>query len=143
MSSSGLSRLSQISPRKLGVIGVIGATFLVVGFVMDVRIIIETPPLGDVTGTFELLWNLIIGMATIGSFLLAINNRRTERGEDNGTPTELKIEGENHDIHLNLYLSGEPSNSRGSEELTAEIEEDESDGDRSGGNADGEGNDVS
>jgi len=111
------------SPLFFGILGLIALLFLVLSYLIKVRIILESPAYGDVTGVVGAVWSICLGIATIGSFMLAIHNFR--RGTDSDGPaTDFSIEGENHDIDVHLHVNENQENEGGS--LQPETERDES-----------------
>lgn len=95
----------RYSPIELAAVGVFALVFLAISYVVDVRIILETPNYGDVTAVLGTLWRTILGITTIGSFLLAVYNLRTDSTRSNGPATGFSIRGENHDIDFHIHMS--------------------------------------
>ena len=77
-----LNRLK--SPTALTTLGTAGLVLLILSFIVEVRIIFEYPAYGDITGVVRGLWSLILGIATLGSFALAIHSYR--RDDDSSGP---------------------------------------------------------
>jgi len=96
-----LNRLK--SPTTLLALGIGGVILLVIGLVIEVRIIVENPAYGDVTDVVRGIWNLSIALATLGSFVLAVYNYRRDDDTD-GPPTQFSVRGENHDIDFHLHM---------------------------------------
>lgn len=103
----------QFSPRTLALAGSIGVALLAVSFLVELRIVLLRPYYGEITGLVRAAWQIAAGLATIGSFLLAIYNARRKEPSPEGPARHFEIKGENHDIdvHLHGFSSSERNNS--------------------------------
>lgn len=116
-----LNRLK--SPSALITLGTVGLILLILSFIVEIRIIFEYPAYGDVTGVVRALWSLILGIATLGSFALAVHNYR--RDDDSGGPsTQFSVRGRNHDIDFHIHI-GEPDESNEPAQRQGKGEEDD------------------
>lgn len=102
----------QFSPRTLALVGLIGIALLAVSFLVELRIVLLRPNYGEITGLVRAAWRIAVGVATIGSFLLATYNVRREEPSSTGPARHFEIKGENHDIdvHLHGFSSSERNN---------------------------------
>lgn len=116
-----LNRLK--SPSALITFGAVGLSLLILGFIIEVRIIFEHPAYGDVTGIVQGLWRLILGIATLGSFSLAVHNYRRD-DDSTGPSTQFSVRGRDHDIDFHVHIGG-PTESRGSAQQQEEGEVDD------------------
>lgn len=116
-----LNRLK--SPSVLITLGTVGLILFILSLVVEVRIIFEYPAYGDVTGVVRGLWSLILGIATLGSFALAVHNYRRD-DDSSGPPTQFSVRGRNHDIDFHVHI-GEPDGSREPPQRREEAEADE------------------
>lgn len=96
------------SPTVPLLVGGISLLLFAASFVVDVRIIFERPNYGDVTAIVELIWRAVLGVATLGSFLLEIYNFRSKAESADDSITGLEIGGMNHDIDFHVHVSGAP-----------------------------------
>jgi len=87
----------------LVLLGIGGLLLLSLSFVVEVRIVVESPALGDVTGIVQLLWNVILGIATLGSFALAVYNYQQDT-DSCPPPIRFSVKGRNHDIDFHLHM---------------------------------------
>ncbi|WP_136688263.1 hypothetical protein [Halorhabdus amylolytica] len=92
-------------PHVFALVGGITLTLLILSFLVEVRIIVESPDYGDVTSISSTLWQTILGLTTIGSFVLAVYNYRAEIDNSDGPATEFTIRGRNHDIDFHLHVA--------------------------------------
>lgn len=94
----------RYSPRVLVAVGTVTLAFLALSFVVEIRVVIETPRVGNVTRLIQTFWRVFLGIATIGSFLLAIYNRTTDEHSPRGTARGFEIRGRNHDIDFHVHV---------------------------------------
>ncbi|WP_157884850.1 hypothetical protein [Halorubrum aethiopicum] len=118
-----LNRLK--SPGSLLVLGTVGFILLILTFIIEVRIIFENPAFGDITDVFRVFWSLILAVATLGSFALAVHSYRRD-DDPSGPPTQFSVRGRNHDIDFHVHI-GESDDSGESEQPQEEHEEAEED----------------
>lgn len=111
------------SPSVLITLGTVGLILFILSLVVEVRIIFEYPAYGDVTGVVRGLWSLILGIATLGSFALAVHNYRRD-DDSSGPPTQFSVRGRNHDIDFHVHI-GEPDESSEPPQRREEGEEDD------------------
>lgn len=116
-----LNRLK--SPSVLITLGTVGLILLILSFIVEVRIIFEYPAFGDITGVVRVLWNLILAIATLGSFALAVHNYRRD-DDSSGPSTRFSVRGRNHDIDFHVHI-GEPDESSEPAQHQEEGEEDD------------------
>lgn len=93
----------QYSSRTLTLVGSIGIALLAVSFFLEIRIVVTRPNYGNVTGAVRLGWRIAVGLATLGSFLLAIHNARRADSSTEGPAKRFEIKGANHDIDVHLH----------------------------------------
>jgi len=98
----------RYSSRTFALLGGVGLLLLFASVLIEVRIVVDRPHLGDVSAVLGAIWQLSIGLATLGSFLLAGYNHVRSGGPSDGTVRALEIRGRNHDIdvHLNVPNPG-------------------------------------
>jgi len=124
--SSYLYKLRTSSSFLAGV-GLVAFAILVCSFVIRVRIILEYPAYGDVTGVVGTIWSIILGGATIGSFALAVHNYRTV-DESKGPATKFIVEGdikgEGQEVNIVLPSNSSPQAEEYQQEHTDETSED-------------------
>lgn len=96
----------KLSPRTLVLAGSIGIALLTLSVFVEVRIVVVTPDFGEVTGLVHFVWQISIGLATIGSFLFAIDNARRGESSPEGPARHFEIKGRNHDIDVHLHGIG-------------------------------------
>jgi hypothetical protein len=89
-----------LSSRKLLIIGFIALCLFSASFFVDIQIIVVSPEYGDVTGIFQGVWRVVLGLATIGSFLLGYRQTAEGRSGSNGPVTQVEIGGMGHEIHV-------------------------------------------
>lgn len=116
-----LNRLK--SPSVLITLGTVGLILLILSFIVEVRIIFEYPAYGDITGVVRGFWSLILGIATLGSFALAVQNYRRD-DDSRGPSTHFSVRGRNHDIDFHVHF-GEPDESSEPAQQEEESEEDD------------------
>lgn len=116
--------LRKYSPLTLVSLGVIGLVLLAVTYFVKVRIILVHPNYGDVTAIVQGFWRLAVGLATIGSFLLAAHNHTSSTESNSGPATGFSIQGENHDIDVYLNV-GEDDEAEGGDRRRREEDESE------------------
>lgn len=115
-----LNRLK--SPYALLALGTAGLILLCLTFIIEVRIIFENPAFGDITGSLRSLWSLILAVATLGSFALAVHSYRRD-DDPSGPSTQFSVRGRNHDIDFHVHI-GESDESNESTHHQEEGEED-------------------
>lgn len=115
-----LNRLK--SPYALLALGTAGLILLILTFIIEVRIIFEDPAFGDITGLLRSLWSLILAVATLGSFALAVHSYRRD-DDPSGPSTQFSVRGRNHDIDFHVHI-GEFDESNESTHHQEEGEED-------------------
>lgn len=93
------------SPTVLLLVGGISLLLFVASFAVEVRIIFERPSYGDVTVIVELIWRTVLGIATLGSFLLEIHTLRSDTEANEESIKGLEINGMNHDIDFHVHVS--------------------------------------
>ncbi|WP_436930115.1 hypothetical protein [Halosimplex halobium] len=93
----------RISPRVLLLGGLVGVALLVASLLVEVRVVVTSPDLGDVTGVLRTLWRTLLAIATLGSFLLAVRNARDDGTSSDSPARTFEIKGENHDIDVHLH----------------------------------------
>jgi hypothetical protein len=91
------------SSKRLATIGTITLLLLVFTTVVQIRIVLERPNYGDVTDTFWTIWQGVLVVATVGSFLIAIHNTFRNNAESDGAAARFQIGGENHDIDVHFH----------------------------------------
>lgn len=81
-------------------VGILALLLFGASYVVDVRVVVVDPDYGDVTSAVRLLWRAILGVTTIGSFLLGI--RELVGGDDgpDGPATRVEIGGTGHEINV-------------------------------------------
>ncbi|MCG1002604.1 MULTISPECIES: hypothetical protein [Halobacterium] len=124
--SSYLYRL-RTSPRFLAAVGVVAFAILICSFIIRVRIILEYPAFGDITGVVGTIWSVILSGATLGSFGLAVHNYRTDdesEGPATGFTVEGDIKGEGHEFHLYLSPDGSEQAEENQQNHSGDIDED-------------------
>lgn len=99
--------IGDYSPTVLVASGVAGLILLVATAVIEIRIIVEQPALGDVTTLVEAAVRVGLGVATLGSFLLALNNYLSEAPETGGPERTIVIQGRDHDIYIDVDMNEE------------------------------------
>jgi hypothetical protein len=91
----------NLSPTLLLLGGVLTALLLVVSHTLiDVRIVVLRPNVGTVTSLVTGLWEATLGIATLGSFGLAVWNHISDSGHDSGPTQEISIS-ENDEVIVN------------------------------------------
>lgn len=91
----------RYSPRTLLVVGTVALLLLVASLLVEVRIILESPEYGDVTGLVQPVWQAVLGLTTIGSFLIGVYTLVTDaEGEPSGPAASVEIKGTGHEIHV-------------------------------------------
>jgi fluoride ion exporter CrcB/FEX len=103
MDSSELS-YRRYFPLGLLLVGLVALFLFGVSYFVEIRIIVEKPRYGDVTGIVRTFWRAILGVTTIGSFLLGVYALVGDEEESDGPPTKVEIKGTGHDI--DVYPSG-------------------------------------
>lgn len=93
----------QFSSRTLLVVGFVAVVLLATSFLVEVRIIVTDPNYGDVTQVLRASWQVLLGVATLGSFLLAVLNARADDVSTESPARAFEIKGENHDIDFHLH----------------------------------------
>ena len=96
MSRSRWALVRRVSPLALLTIGVVAVGLLLAARLVAVRVVVVHPPLGDVSGTVGTVWDVSLGVATFGSFALAVSNYRRPR--DNDTEDQTIVSGDNNDV---------------------------------------------
>lgn len=96
------SDIRQISPHLLVLFGIATLGLLTLSFLLEVRIIVTTPKLGDISRGFQTIWRVLFSVSTIASFLLAGYNALTADSGVAGPATTFEIKGDNHDIDFHL-----------------------------------------
>lgn len=91
-------------PFVFVLVGGVALTLLILSFLIEVRIIVESPNYGDITSVIVTLWQAILGLTTIGSFLLAAYNYRAKLDDSEGPATGFTIHGQNHDIDFHFHV---------------------------------------
>jgi hypothetical protein len=126
----------RYSPRFLFVVSVATLELLVVSFLVDVRIVLERPNYGDVTTTVRVLWRVVLGLATLGSFLIGVYNS-VSREADGGPTRGFEIKGRNHDIDFHVHIGDLSKQHEADEQGTREEQSGAVNGTQSEKNADG------
>jgi hypothetical protein len=103
-------------PYVFVLVGGVALALFVLSFLVEVRIVVENPNYGDVTSAISILWQAILGLTTVGSFVLAVYNYRTDVDDSDGPATGFTIRGENHDIDFHLHVEGDEHESDGGSE---------------------------
>lgn len=101
--------LSWLDPRQsragiILLIGIITAGLFIGSFFVTARVVVENPNYGDVTPQLELLWRVIMGIATLGSFYIGLRSLGSDTGGSEGPSTRFHFEGQNHDIDFHLHV---------------------------------------
>lgn len=96
-----LNRLKSTS--VLLVLGATGSILLILSFIIEIRIIFENPPFGDVTGFLGGVWSLLLAVATLGSFALAVHNYRRD-DDPSGPSMEFRVSGRRNDVDYHLHF---------------------------------------
>lgn len=112
------------SPSVFIILGTVGLILFTLSLIVEVRIIFEYPAYGDVTGVVRGLWRLILGIATLGSFALAIHNYRRD-DDSSGPPTQFSVRGRNHDIDFHVHIGGPDESSEPAQRREEGGEDDE------------------
>lgn len=99
----------QIHPFIFVLVGGVALTLFVLSLLIEVRVIVENPNYGDVTALLSTLIQAILGLTTVGSFLLAVYNYRADGGDGDGTGTRFTIRGRHHDIDVHLHVGDDDS----------------------------------
>lgn len=94
----------QYFPTALLFGSLVGLFLLGASYVVEVRIIVEEPRYGDVTTLARTLWRAVLGITTVGSFLIGVYTLVSDGDDSKGLPTKVEIKGTGHDI--NVYPSG-------------------------------------
>lgn len=94
----------RISSRPFVLLGFSALVLLLLSVLIDVRIIVERPNLGDVSAAVGAIWRLFLGLATLGSFALAAQDVIETDQPEGGTVRDLEIRGRNHDIDVHLNV---------------------------------------
>lgn len=97
----------QYLPTALLLVSLVGLFLLGASYSVEIRIIIEKPRYGDVTELARTLWRAVLGVTTIGSFLLGVYTFVRDGNDSKGLPTKVEIKGTGHDI--DVYPSGPTS----------------------------------
>lgn len=90
-------------PEVFAAIGIVALFLFLASFLVEVRIIVERPGYGDVTEEVRTVWQSALGIATIGSFLIAFYNISVARPRSESPASGLEIGGRNHDIDVHIY----------------------------------------
>lgn len=91
-------------PAVLLLVSLVALLLLGASYFVEIRIIIEEPQFGDVTEIVRTLWRAILGVTTIGSFLIGVYALASDEDDSDGLPTKVEIKGTGHDI--DVYPSG-------------------------------------
>lgn len=110
------------SPFFFVILGILGVLILVLSHFIEIRIILESPAYGDITGVVGTIWSLLLGVATLGSFALGAHNFRST-DNSGGPATEFSIEGETQDIDVHLHVNGRQENEEGAQQTATETTE--------------------
>lgn len=94
-------------PAVLLLVSLVALFLLGASYVVEIRIIVEEPQFGDVTEIVWTLWRAILGVTTIGSFLIGVYALVGDEDDSDGLPTKVEIKGTGHDI--DVYPSGSAS----------------------------------
>lgn len=97
-------------------VGVVALSLFMLSFLVEVRIIIERPSYGEVTSVASTLWQAILGLTTIGAFILAIYTYRTDVDDSEGPAMGFTIRGQNHDIDVHLHVENDGIKSKSESE---------------------------
>ncbi|WP_155118225.1 hypothetical protein [Halorubrum sp. T3] len=122
----GLRRLitgHQYNPYLFAFVGGVALALFTLSFFIELRIIIESPSYGDITSIISTIWKTILGLTTIGSFILAAYNYQTETDDSDGPATGFTIQGQNHNIDFHLHVDDTPESSRESEDTESTEDE--------------------
>ncbi|MFD1572214.1 hypothetical protein [Halorubrum laminariae] len=98
-----LNRLKSTS--VLLALGATGLLLLILSFIIEVQIIFENPPFGDVTGFLGGIWSLLLAIATLGSFALAVHNYRHD-DDPSGPSMQFSVRGRNNDVDYHVHIGG-------------------------------------
>lgn len=125
--------LDDIDPRRyslrtVSLVGIIALLLFCASYLVDVRIVVESPNYGDVTAGVAALWRLVLGVTTVGSFAIGIYSLVADDDESDGPAMGFEIKGEDHDIDIYLQL---PDEEAANEDETAADEDESGSGDSS------------
>lgn len=111
-------------PPVLLLVSLVTLFLLGASYFVEIRIVIREPQYGDVTNIVRTFWRAILGVTTIGSFLIGSYTLINDEDNSDGLPTKVEIERTGHDI--DVYPSGAVSDQEDEEENEMESEDDTS-----------------
>lgn len=93
--------LDRFDPRgRVVLVGVLALLLFVASYVVEVRIVLVNPAYGDVTSAVRLLWRAVLGVTTVGSFLLGVRELFGGKDGSDGPATRVEIGGTGHEIDV-------------------------------------------
>jgi len=96
--------LRRYSRTTIAVVGFSAITLIVLTYIVEVRIILESPNYGDVTGVVKSLFRIVsFGIGLVAS-LSTIYNTFSDKKGSQGLDTGFTIEGGNNDFHFHMGL---------------------------------------
>lgn len=116
-------------PGLLVGVATVALALLLASFFFEARVVLERPNYGNVTGTLLAFWRVVLGTATVGSFVLAVYRFLFEEARRDCSATGMEIRGRNHDIDVHLHLGGLSARGRGNGRGREASEDDSAGGD--------------
>lgn len=128
-------RYRRYFPWVLLFISLVALFLFIASYFVEIRIIIDEPRYGDVTGLVQTFWRAVLGITTIGSFLIGVYTLISDENDSEGLTTKVEIKGTGHDIDVypNEPVGRRDDGTNGEAETESDDETPSVDADDSGG----------